>query len=110
MKNSVTWQRKSSTKRFSSDLLKKGEVILNSLNDFVRSIEVVDRQTYKNLSLCFVHTKEQQDFQIKNYAEAIEDKSLVVTEIDDSVNVPELRFQNKGVMPVFIPEGGGECP
>jgi ARG and Rhodanese-Phosphatase-superfamily-associated Protein domain len=78
---------------------------LNILNDFIQSIEVVDRQAFKNLSLCFVRNKEKQDVQIRNYAEALQDKSLVVTEVDEGGNVPELRFINKGDMPIFVPEG-----
>jgi hypothetical protein len=78
---------------------------LNSLNDFINSIEVVDRQAFKNLSLCFVRTRQMRDLRMKNYDEAIEQKTLLITELDDGGNVPELRFNNKGNMPVFIPEG-----
>jgi hypothetical protein len=104
-KRCFTWLRKSSARRYSSNLQKKGEVILNTLTNFIKGIEVVDRQTCGNLSLCFLRNREKQDLQIRNYAQAIEDKTLLITEVDESGNIPELRFLNKGAQPVFVPEG-----
>lgn len=77
---------------------------MNSLNKFIKGIEVVERQAFNNLSLYFVRGQEMQDMRMKNYDEAIEQKTLVVTEVGGG-NVPELRFNNKGNQPVFIPEG-----
>lgn len=78
---------------------------MNNLNNFIKGLEVVNRQVYKNLSLCFLKNGEKQDMPMKNYAEALEDKTLAVAEVDDGGNVPELKFNNSGNQPVFIPEG-----
>lgn len=66
---------------------------MNSLNDFIQSIEVVDRQAFKNLSLCFVRGREMQGLRMRNYDEAIEEKTLVIKRYSD-VDMLRVRIQD----------------
>ena len=76
---------------------------MNEFDNFIRSLETVDQQAYKNLGIHFLrgHCTRRR---IRNFDEAIDENCLKIDEIDGG-HVPELRFLNNGDQPVFVPEG-----
>jgi len=75
------------------------------LSRYMKSLKFGDIQTYRNLTLQFLHGQEGKGLHLMGYDEAIEKEFLKVSELGDDGTVPELKFKNDGNAPVFIPEG-----
>lgn len=75
------------------------------LSRYMKSLKFGEIQSYKNLTLQFLHGQEGKGLHLMGYDEAIEKEFLKVSELGDGGTVPELKFRNDGGAPVFIPEG-----
>ena len=78
---------------------------MNGINEYINNLEVINTQRFNNLTINFLHGMGNGNLEIRSFADAIADKSLLVREVGDGGNVPELNFRNDGLYPVFIGEG-----
>lgn len=78
---------------------------MQTINDYINTLEVINTQRHDNLTVNFLRGCGNSNFGIRSFNDAMADNSLIVREVGDGGNVPELNFRNNGDFPVFIGEG-----
>lgn len=77
------------------------EIILDAL----KNVRVGEPASYKNLTIFPLFGRNLEGMDYLTLDEALEQKCSEVTEVDESGNVPELKFVNSGALPVFLLDG-----
>lgn len=78
---------------------------MQAINDYVSTLEIINSQTFNNLTVNVVRGRDYSNLNIRSFADAIADNSLRIREVGDNGNVPELLFRNDDIYPVFVSEG-----
>jgi hypothetical protein len=81
--------------------------MVNTVNEFLKSLKVDAVQTHKNLQLHFLVSEQTKEREILTVDEAFQAGVLEITEVkgDGGGEVPFLRFVNKGIVSILVLEG-----
>jgi hypothetical protein len=78
---------------------------LTTIHDILETIELGNPSTFENLTMYPLLGETEKLIDYVTLDEALQDKSVSVTEVSESGTVPELLFRNAGATPVLLLDG-----
>src|SRR6476620_862283 len=79
--------------------------VLAAISNGLSQIEIGAAQKYRNLSVFPLIAKDARSAAYITLDEALDGCVAIVTEVSEGGVVPELRFENKGVVPILLVDG-----